>query len=104
MGLLKYLLGQTEDELSAEADGMSGLLQDDLGPVVTPFAKAEAAIDRASNALKSPPVVSDRRIASLPDRRNPEAGDLRFDGPEHRRQHTGDRRQAKPDFGKRTRD
>ncbi len=88
MGVLKYILGEPQpgaaDEIPPDVD--------DVDPLVSRYASAEAAIDRAVQQLKaantSPDrrdVVFDDRRVGLPDTRPKGAPDRRIDAARDRR-------------------
>jgi hypothetical protein len=103
LGLLKYILGQTDAEIAGAADGPPGVPGDDLAPLDSSFARAEAAIDQAARAHKSNTRVSDRRSQGVSDRRGDIESETPYFGADRRSSQPGDRRHVTPGFGKRNR-
>lgn len=102
MGLLKSLLGK-HGPAGAEAGTFAVL--DDLDPLPSPYASAEAAIDAAVRARSAStplraPLQDNRRDLSVSDRRSP-GGNLGESPFPDRRSGPSDRRIAPQGFGKR---
>lgn len=102
MGVLKYILGKADP---GEAEDLLPLDVDDTIPLTSPYASAEAAIDRAVQELNATHSGANRRDGPFADRRLG-LPDMRPSGsPERRQEVHQDRRMAasQTGFGKRNR-
>jgi hypothetical protein len=100
VGVLKYILGEpqpgTADEIPPDVD--------DVDPLVSRYASAEAAIDRAVQQLKAANAGNDRRDTVLDDRRVGLPDTRPSGAPERRLEAARDRRTiGAGGFGKRNR-